>query len=72
MLRPFAGTIGRIYYWFKEGRKENFWKRVFLRTEYTIEEMNREYYKGLEIVIGTSLVLFSIYLLYKWLTNDLP
>ena len=71
-MRVIAGIIGAIYNWYREGRRENFWKRVFLKESETMEEMNRDYYKGLEIVIGISAVLFFGYLFYLWLTNDLP
>lgn len=68
-MQVIIGTVGRIYNWFKEGMKENFWKRVFLKVYDTREEAHKEYYDGLWIVLGCCGAIALVIMIYGLLTN---
>ena len=46
MFRSFISILGGTYHWYREGRKESFFKGVILKNS-SQEEMTRDYYTGL-------------------------
>ena len=61
--------IGRLYYWFKEGRSEDFLEGVILKNS-SQEEMTRNYYTGLKIFSIIGAIVTILYIYYMKITNQ--
>lgn len=58
-----AGTLGRIYYWVKDGRKGGFVEEVILKKSNSQDQLNKNYYAGLIIIyILVAIIVFLSYI----------
>jgi len=61
--------IGRLYFWFKEGRNESFLEGVILKKS-SQDEISRNYYTGLKLFLFIGAIVTILYIFYLKITNQ--
>ena len=69
MFRSFISILGGTYHWYREGRKESFFKGVILKNS-SQEEMTRDYYTGLIFFLIFGAIVTLLYIFYMKITNQ--